>query len=127
MAVRTKTKLDFETSSKADLQQDGGVESNLCFRQDQSLKTKSVELEGVPCPKAGPGGVCFSEETLSNSASDNLEVESGVESASGGDVCDWLSFGQYDIDESSIELDLTTEQAQETLRYFSKLYMSYFK
>ena len=62
------------------------------------------------------------EETLSNS--DNLEVESGVESAT-GDVIDaelldlaCFAYGNEDIDLG--DLDLTTEQVQETLKYFSK-------
>lgn len=67
------------------------------------------------------GDDSYVEETLSNS--DNLEVESGVESAT-GDVAeaDFLE-PEFAGDELYLQLgdlDLTTEQAQETLKYFSK-------
>lgn len=65
----------------------------------------------------------FVEETLSNS--DNLEAESGVESAT-GDVteAELLDLNSYfALADGNIylgDLDLTTEQAQETLKYFSE-------
>lgn len=66
------------------------------------------------------GDDSYVEETLSNS--DNLEVESGVESAT-GDVAeaDFLE-PEFAGDELYLQLgdlDLTTEQAQETLKYFT--------
>lgn len=70
--------------------------------------------------------ICFVEETLSNS--DNLEVESGVESATAetfeAELLE-LGFSPEDFagDLSYLQLgdlDLTTEQAQETLKYFSE-------
>lgn len=73
------------------------------------------------------GDECFVEETLSNS--DNLEVESGVELSATGDVTeaellDELSFPSEFAGEDFYlqlgDLDLTTEQAQETLKYFSE-------
>ena len=78
------------------------------------------------------GDICFEEETLSNS--DNLEVESGVESATGDVIeAELLELGftpdffelPGDINLSYLQLgdlDLTTEQAQETLKYFSEYY-----
>lgn len=63
---------------------------------------------------------CLIEETLSNS--DNLEVESGVESAI-GDVAEGelLEFGDENLLSLYLgDLDLTTEQARETLKYFSE-------
>ena len=79
--------------------------------------------------------ICFQEETLSNS--DNLEVESGVESAT-GDVTEAelleLGFTADYFDNAHVgenlaylqlgDLDLTTEQAQETLKYFSEYSIS---
>lgn len=62
----------------------------------------------------------FVEETLSNS--DNLEVESGVESAT-GDVNEAELLDYFALSDGSFllaDLDLTTEQAQETLKYFSE-------
>lgn len=63
---------------------------------------------------------CLIEETLSNS--DNLEVESGVESAI-GDVAEGelLELGDENLLSLYLgDLDLTTEQARETLKYFSE-------
>lgn len=72
------------------------------------------------------------EETLSNS--DNLEVESGVESATGDLIeAELLELGftpdLFEIAGENLsdyiqlgDLDLTTEQAQETLKYFSEYY-----
>lgn len=63
---------------------------------------------------------CLIEETLSNS--DNLEVESGVESAL-GDVAEGELLELADENLLSLylgDLNLTTEQAQETLKYFSE-------
>lgn len=75
--------------------------------------------------------ICFQEETLSNS--DNLEVESGVESATGdvteaellelGFTADYFDNAHVDENLAYLQLgdlDLTTEQAQETLKYFSE-------
>lgn len=73
--------------------------------------------------------ICFNEETLSNS--DNLEVESGVESATGdvteaellelGFTSDYFDFADENLSYLQLgDLDLTTEQAQETLKYFSE-------
>lgn len=62
---------------------------------------------------------CLLEETLSNS--DNLEVESGVESAI-GDVAEGelLELGDENLLSLYLgDLDLTTEQARETLKYFT--------
>lgn len=64
--------------------------------------------------------VGFVEETLSNS--DNLEAESGVESAT-GDVNEAELLDYFALSDGSFllaDLDLTTEQAQETLKYFSE-------
>ena len=62
------------------------------------------------------------------SNSDNLEVESGVESAT-GDVteAELLEFEDERLLLSSYlaDLDLTTEQAQETLKYFSEYLVDY--
>ena len=125
MAVRTRAKLALERPSELNFRQDGGKERDLCFKQDNVLKSKSVDCDHIFSEQYSEAGA-DGEETLSNSVSDNLEVESGVESASGGDVCDWLSFGQYgELDDSPVDLDLTTEQARETLRYFSKLNNSF--
>lgn len=74
---------------------------------------------------------CFKEETLSNS--DNLEVESGVESATGDAIdAELLELGftpdLFEVAGENLsylqlgDLDLTTEQAQETLKYFSEYY-----
>lgn len=73
--------------------------------------------------------ICFQEETLSNS--DNLEVESGVESATGdvteaellelGFTSDYFDYAGENLSFLQLgDLDLTTEQAQETLKYFSE-------
>ncbi|PFX22213.1 Trafficking kinesin-binding protein 1 [Stylophora pistillata] len=66
------------------------------------------------------GDDSYVEETLSNS--DNLEIESGVESAT-GDVAEADFLGpEFTGDELYLQLgdlDLTTEQAQETLKYFT--------
>ena len=81
--------------------------------------------------------ICFKEETLSNS--DNLEVESGVESATGdvteaellelGFTSDYFDYSGDNLSYLQLgDLDLTTEQAQETLKYFSEYNISsYFK
>lgn len=72
--------------------------------------------------------ICFQEETLSNS--DNLEVESGVESATGdvteaellelGFTSDYFDYAGENLSFLQLgDLDLTTEQAQETLKYFT--------
>ena len=73
--------------------------------------------------------ICFNEEILSNS--DILEVESGVESASGdvteaellelGFTSDYFDNAGENLSFFQLgDLDLTTEQAQETLKYFSE-------
>ena len=76
--------------------------------------------------------ICFKEETLSNS--DNLD-ESGVESAT-GDVTeaellelsftsDYFDYAGENLSFLQLgDLDLTTEQAQETLKYFSEYSIS---
>lgn len=79
--------------------------------------------------------ICFNEEILSNS--DNLEVESGVESATGdvteAELLESLGFTSDYFDYAAGDnlsylqlgdLDLTTEQAQETLKYFSEYSIS---
>ena len=77
--------------------------------------------------------ICFKEETLSNS--DNLEIESGVESATGdvteaellelGFTADYFDYAGENLFYLQLgDLDLTTEQAQETLKYFSKYSIS---
>lgn len=71
--------------------------------------------------------ICFKEETLSNS--DNLD-ESGVESATGdvteaellelGFTSDYFDYAGENVSFLQLgDLDLTTEQAQETLKYFT--------
>ena len=78
--------------------------------------------------------ICFSEEILSNS--DNLEAESGVESATGdvteaelleslGFTSDYFDYAGDNLSYLQLgDLDLTTEQAQETLKYFSEYSIS---
>ena len=76
--------------------------------------------------------ICFKEETLSNS--DNLD-ESGVESATGdvteaellelGFTSDYFDYAGENVSFLQLgDLDLTTEQAQETLKYFSEYRIS---
>lgn len=79
-----------------------------------------------------PDDICFKEETLSNS--DNLD-ESGVESATGdvteaellelGFTSDYFDYAGENVSFLQLgDLDLTTEQAQETLKYFSEYRIS---
>lgn len=76
--------------------------------------------------------ICCKEETLSNS--DNLD-ESGVESATGdvteaellelGFTSDYFDYAGENLSFLELgDLDLTTEQAQETLKYFSEYSIS---
>lgn len=98
------------------------TKDNFCANSDESKDGNSIASDIVEDRDTG-----FVEETLSNS--DNFEIESGVESAT-GDVteADWtelaelLDLNSYGSDESLRlgDLDLTTEQAQETLKYFSE-------
>lgn len=86
---------------------------------DDSLALSASLNEGeLDCKVNAVDTACLTEETLSNSEQDILEGESGVESASGdGEQID------HDWSPSStdlLELNLTAEQAQETLRYFCK-------
>ena len=79
---------------------------------DTDCSVEPRESEGILASEG------ITEEACSNSNSeqDVLEEESGVESFSGdGELQDWSSSLNYD---DLVELDLTTEQAQETLRYF---------
>lgn len=98
------------------------TKDNFCANSDESKDGNSIASDIVEDRDTG-----FVEETLSNS--DNFEIESGVESAT-GDVteADWTELAELlDLnsyltgsDESLGDLDLTTEQAQETLKYFSE-------
>ena len=98
------------------------TKDNFCANSDECKDGNSVASDIVEDRDTG-----FVEETLSNS--DNFEIESGVESAT-GDVteADWTELAELlDLnsyltgsDESLGDLDLTTEQAQETLKYFSE-------
>ena len=98
--------------------------NNFCANSDECKDGNSVASDIVEDRDTG-----FVEETLSNS--DNFEIESGVESAT-GDVteADWTELAEL-LDLNSYltgsdeslrlgDLDLTTEQAQETLKYFSE-------
>ena len=100
------------------------TKDNFCANSDGSKDGNSIASDIVEDRDTG-----FVEETLSNS--DNFEIESGVESAT-GDVteADWTELAEL-LDLNSYltgsdeslrlgDLDLTTEQAQETLKYFSE-------
>ena len=100
------------------------TKDNFCANSDECKDGNSVASDIVEDRDTG-----FVEETLSNS--DNFEIESGVESAT-GDVteADWTELAEL-LDLNSYltgsdenlrlgDLDLTTEQAQETLKYFSE-------
>ena len=100
------------------------TKDNFCANSDESKDGNSIASDIVEDRDTG-----FVEETLSNS--DNFEIESGVESAT-GDVteADWTELAEL-LDLNSYltgsdeslrlgDLDLTTEQAQETLKYFSE-------
>ena len=88
---------------------------------DVKTNENSFVSEGVKDADTG-----FLEETLSNS--DNLEAESGVESVTGDvteaellDLNSYFSLADENVGFISLgDLDLTTEQAQETLKYFSE-------
>ena len=97
-------------------------EDKSCLANDNETYDMSFTSEGVEDIDTG-----FVEETLSNS--DNLEVESGVESATGDvteaellDLNSYFALGDENLNLSLhlADLDLTTEQAQETLKYFSE-------
>lgn len=85
---------------------------------DDSLALSASLNEGeLDCKVNAVDTACLTEETLSNSEQDILEGESGVESASGdGEQIDRDWSPSTDL----LELNLTAEQAQETLRYFCK-------
>lgn len=95
-------------------------EDKSCLANDETNDVNSFTSDGVEDIDTG-----FVEETLSNS--DNLEVESGVESVT-GDVTDvelldlnsYFGLGDENLSLNLADLDLTTEQAQETLKYFSE-------
>ena len=95
------------------------TKDTICANSDECKDGNSVASDIVEDRDTG-----FVEETLSNS--DNFEIESGVESAT-GDVteADWTELAEL-LDLNSYltgsdeslrlgDLDLTTEQAQETL------------
>lgn len=96
-------------------------ENNSCSAIDNKTDESSFTSEVVEELDTG-----FVEETLSNS--DNLEVESGVESVTGdvteAELFELNSYFALGDDNLSLQLladlDLTTEQAQETLKYFSE-------
>lgn len=100
------------------------TKDNFCANSDESKDGNSIASDIVEDRDTG-----FVEETLSNS--DSFEIESGVESAT-GDVteADWTELAELlDLNsyltgsDESLRLgglDLTTEQAQETLKYFSE-------
>lgn len=96
-------------------------ENNSCSAIDSKTDESSFTSEVVEELDTG-----FVEETLSNS--DNLEVESGVESVTGdvteAELFELNSYFALGDDNLSLQLladlDLTTEQAQETLKYFSE-------
>lgn len=94
--------------------------NNSCSAIDSKTDESSFTSEVVEELDTG-----FVEETLSNS--DNLEVESGVESVTGdvteAELFELNSYFALGDDNLSLQLladlDLTTEQAQETLKYFT--------
>lgn len=113
MALSEKSRADL-----IDIQDGDGIRESLeAYKEEGSFLQESESdpfLSDGTVFKDDSRGSSFNDESLSMSEQEYMETESGVDSSSNDG--DWSMF----TSDVAFALDLTPEQVQETLRYFSE-------
>ena len=86
------------------------------MEEERQLRDSDLFLSDGAIFRDESGDSSVNDGSLSVSEQEYLETESGVESSSDGDRELWQHFFASEY----MTLDLTPEQLQETLKYFSK-------